>query len=98
MPESVRHMADFIIKKESHEIYVDIKTSNLTKEFSMANLSSIKQLFDLLNKKNREFLLLICSYHIKDDRIEVSNIDFIPINNVDIKYITLEISDGVKFK
>jgi hypothetical protein len=89
-----RSMADFAFEdKEGNYYVIDVKTHNVETKFNMPNLTSVHRLARLFyNEAYREkdyFTLLIIQYKIQNLDINVLDVHFVPIENLDWDCLTI---------
>lgn len=85
-----RAMADLAF--EDHEGFyhiIDVKTHRLDTKFNMPNLTSVERLSRLYEDDYNYFVLLMVSYDVIDLKIEVSDVKFVPIENLDWECLTI---------
>lgn len=83
-----RAMADLAFEDDGGNYYlIDVKTHNVDTKFNMPNLTSVQRLARLYyNEEHIEkdyFTLLIVKYKTHDLDIEVLDVSFVPIENLD---------------
>jgi len=65
-PRSVRSIEDVLIEHDNKTYFVDIKTTDVNKKFSMPNLISIDRLRKLYKDENMYFLLVMVKYNSRE--------------------------------
>jgi len=89
-----RAMADLAFEDDGGNYYlIDVKTHNVETKFNMPNLTSVQRLARLYyNEEHIEkdyFTLLIVKYKTHDLDIEVLDVSFVPIENLDWSCLTV---------
>jgi len=89
-----RSMADIAFEdKEGNYYVIDVKTHNVETKFNMPNLTSVHRLAQLYCNKDFEekdyFTLLIVRYKILNLDINVLDVHFVPIENLDWSCLTI---------
>jgi len=89
-----RAMADLAFEdKENNYYLIDVKTHNVETKFNMPNLTSVQRLAKLYyNEEYLEkdyFTLLIIRYKIEELNINVLDVHFMPIENLDWVCLTI---------
>ena len=68
---------------------VDVKTQRLDTEFNMPNLTSVKRLSRLYEDDKKYFVVLKVDYKIKDLKVAIDKITFVPIEFLSWDCLTL---------
>ena len=89
-----RAMADLAFEdKEGNYYLIDVKTHNIETKFNMPNLTSVRRLAQLYYNEDcvekDYFTLLIVRYKIQNLDINVLNVHFVPIENLDWSCLTI---------
>lgn len=75
-----RAMADLAFKDREGLYYiVDVKTHRTDTKFNMPNLTSVERLARFYEDDNNFFTVLMVSYGVKDVKVRVSDVKFVPI-------------------
>jgi len=85
-----RAMADLAFK-DTDDIYyvVDVKTHRKEEGFHMPNLTSVERLARFYEDDNNCFVVLTVGYRIKNTKIVVENVHFIPVEFLSWKCLTI---------
>lgn len=87
---SRRSMEDLAFFADDKYYAVDVKTHNLSTDFNMPNLISVKRLANFYkNDDKNNFCIIIVSYKITNNEIYYTNCHFKPIENFDWECLTL---------
>jgi hypothetical protein len=89
-----RAMADLAFEdKENNYYLIDVKTHNVETKFNMPNLTSVRRLAQLYYNEDYVekdyFTLLIVRYKIQNLDINVLDVHFVPIENLDWSCLTI---------
>lgn len=85
-----RSMADLAFTDKDNFYYVvDVKTQRLDTEFNMPNLTSVKRLSRLYEDDKKYFVVLKVDYKIKDLKVAIDKITFVPIEFLSWDCLTL---------
>jgi len=85
-----RAMADFAFTdKDGFYYVVDNKTHNLGTTFNMPNLTSVERLSRFYEDDHNYFVLLMISYKVIDETLDVVGCNFIPIEYLDWSCLTI---------
>lgn len=89
-----RAMADLAFEdKEGNYYLIDVKTHNIETKFNMPNLTSVRRLAKLYYNEDciekDYFTLLIVRYKIQNLDINVLDVHFVPIENLDWSCLTI---------
>lgn len=85
-----RSMADFAFTDVDGLYYVvDNKTHNINTAFNMPNLTSVERLTRFYEDDKNYFTLLIVSYEIADDELNIVDCKFVPIEHLDWSCLTI---------
>ena len=85
-PESVRSIDDFRLKIDNHTYFIDVKTHDKDRDFSMPNLISTERLYKLYQDPNVTFGIAIIDYKeaslFANGYKQITNTKYIPIENI----------------
>lgn len=85
-----RAMADVAFFDFDNNYYaVDVKTHNKNTSFNMPNLTSVERLSRFYEDDHNFFAILFIEYEMKNDSVEFSKIEFIPIENISWDCLTI---------
>lgn len=85
-----RAMADLAFNDKNENYYIiDVKTHRLDSNFNMPNLTSVERLARFYEDDKNYFLVLIVDYIIKDTKINIDKVHFIPIEFFNWKCLTI---------
>jgi len=85
-----RAMADLAFTDKDGNYYVvDIKTHRLDTHFNMPNLTSVERLSRFYEDDKNHFVILAIAYSVKNTRIIVEKVYFLPIEFLDWDCLTL---------
>lgn len=89
-----RAMADLAFEdKENNYYLIDVKTHNIETKFNMPNLTSVQRLAKLYYNEDYVvkdyYTLLIARYKTEELNINVLNVNFVPIENLDWSCLTI---------
>ena len=77
---SRRSMEDIAFEDNSGNYYaVDVKTHNLSTQFNMPNLISVRRIANFYKNDKNTFCILIVSYKVVDNKLEYGKCNFKPI-------------------
>ena len=77
---SRRSMEDIAFEDNSGNYYaVDVKTHNLSTQFNMPNLISVRRIANFYKNDKNTFCILIVSYKVVDNKLEYVKCNFKPI-------------------
>ena len=83
-------MADVAFRdKEGFYCLVDVKTHREDTRFNMPNLTSVERLSRLYEDDLNIFSLILVKYALEDNRVEVSDVLFLPIEFLDWECLTI---------
>lgn len=87
---SRRSMEDIAFEDNSGNYYaVDVKTHNLSTQFNMPNLISVRRLANFYRNDSNAFCILIVSYEVVDNKLEYGECYFKPIEAFSWDCLTL---------
>lgn len=85
-----RAMADLAFSDADGLYYVvDVKTHRLDTKFNMPNLTSVERLARFYQDDRNYFVVLVISYDLKDTRITVKKVVFVPIEFLSWNCLTI---------
>lgn len=87
---SRRSMEDIAFEDNDGNYYaVDVKTHNLSTQFNMPNLISVRRLANFYRNDSNTFCILIVSYEVVDNKLEYGECYFKPIEAFSWECLTL---------
>mgnify|MGYP003313519539 FL=1 len=87
---SRRSMGDIAFEDNSGNYYaVDVKTHNLSTQFNMPNLISVRRLANFYRNDSNTFCILMVSYEVVDNKLEYRECNFKPIEAFSWDCLTL---------
>lgn len=87
---SRRSMEDIAFEDNSGNYYaVDVKTHNLSTQFNMPNLISVRRIANFYRNDRNTFCILIVSYKVVDNKLEYDECYFKPIEAFSWNCLTL---------
>lgn len=87
---SRRSMEDIAFEDNSGKYYaVDVKTHNLSTQFNMPNLISVRRLANFYRNDSNTFCILMVSYEVVDNKLEYRECNFKPIEAFSWDCLTL---------
>lgn len=85
-----RAMADLAFEDKDGNYYVvDVKTHRLDSKFNMPNLTSVERLARFYENDKNYFIVLKADYKVKNTKVIIKKINFIPIEFLDWDCLTL---------
>lgn len=85
-----RAMADVAFTDVDENYYlIDIKTHNISTEFNMPNLTSVKRLAHFYEDDKNFFVVLLVEYEVDGDGLHFINVQFIPIEHLSWSCLTI---------
>lgn len=85
-----RAMADLAFRtKDENYCLMDVKTHRTSASFSMPQLTSVERLTRLYEGDENVFCLIMVKYDVRDLRITVSDVLFVPIEFLDWRCLTI---------
>lgn len=88
-PRSARSIEDFTLVSNGVSYYIDPKTHDTQKEFSMPNLTSIERIRKLFKNDNEEVIYVLVSYAIKKGKVTISDIKVFFVWELDISILSV---------
>ncbi len=93
-PESVRSIDDFQLKFDNHTYFIDVKTHDKDRDFSMPNLISTERLYKLYQDPNVTFGIAIIDYKeaslFANGYKQITNTKYIPIENISWESLSIQ--------
>ena len=93
-PESVRSIDDFQLKIDNHTYFIDVKTHDKDRDFSMPNLISTERLYKLYQDPNVTFGIAIIDYKeaslFANGYKQITNTKYIPIENISWESLSIQ--------
>ncbi len=87
---SRRAMQDIAFNDPEGNYYaIDVKTHNLSTDFNMPNLTSVKRIAELYKTDTNYFCVLLIAYAIENSRFTFRNCEFVPIEHIDWGCLTI---------
>lgn len=79
---SNRSMEDISAKLGDYNIYIDIKSGDVNKSFSMPNLTSIDRLKDFYADSHNYFVLLFVKYSTSNSTVDIENVRCLCVEDI----------------
>lgn len=87
---SRRAMADVSFNDTDGNYFaVDIKTHNISTDFNMPNLTSVKRLAEFYKDSTNYFVILLVEYKVENDKLTFTGVCFVPIEHLEWSCLTL---------
>lgn len=87
---SIKSIEDVEIKLDDNHFKVDIKSRDVSKDFSKPNLISIDKARKYLKNPLNHIIYIFMDYELKDDTVTIMNITIKPIENLDWSYLSIQ--------
>ena len=87
---STKSIEDVEIKYEDNLYKIDIKSHDISKDFSIPNLISIDKDRKYLKKTTNHIIYIFIDYKIADDMVTIMSVLVKPIESLDWSYLTIQ--------